>query len=71
MFYKNPVESIKDLALLGISEFFDRFGFVPAGNYSRSEIIRDFQTLEVPENELAYALKVLSLMKNVSIKSCL
>jgi len=62
MFYKNPVESIKDLALLGISEFFDRFGFVPAGNYSRSEIIRDFQTLEVPENELAYALKVLSLI---------
>jgi len=62
MFYKNPVENIKEFALLGVSEFLEHFGFVPASNYSRNEIIRDFQTFDVPEEELEYALKVLSLI---------
>ena len=62
MFYKNSVENVKQLALLGISEFLNHFGFVPPSGFSRGEIIRDFQILGVPEGDLEYALKILSLI---------
>ena len=66
MFFKNSTENIKELALLGISKFLEHFGFVPASSYSRQELIRDFQSLEVSEKDLEYALKVLSLIPSIT-----
>jgi hypothetical protein len=66
MFFKNSTENIKQLALLGISKFLEHFGFVPSSSYSRQELIRDFQTLDVSEQDLEYALKVLSLIPSLT-----
>lgn len=62
MFFKNPVKKIEETALLGISEFLNHFGYVPASGFSRMDLIRQFHIAKLSQEELEFGLKILALI---------
>lgn len=69
MYFKNSEKRISEVALLGIAEFLNHFGYVPASGFSRMDLIRQFQIAKLSQDDLEYALKILALIpSNSTIK---
>jgi hypothetical protein len=69
MYFKNSEKRICEVALLGIAEFLNHFGYVPASGFSRMDLIRQFQIAKLSQDDLEYALKILALIpSNSTIK---